>query len=107
MYERDRKLSLTFHSASIAIVVSTYCKQLRTAKIADNSWITYHEVVDVLPQPLYAILYFNFDIMCVEDANEHILPFESFESFIYFVNRAVISIRNNRRAQRSNDRKVT
>ena len=107
MYERNRKLSLTFDSASIAIVVSTYCKQSRIAKIADNSWITYHEVVDVLPQPLYAILYFNLNIMCVENANEHILPFESFKSLVYFVNRAVISIRNNRRAQRRNDRKMT
>jgi len=97
----------TIASISIAAAVSTYCKSSGVAQTADNNVAAYQEVVYVLPQRLYTCLYFIFSITCAENADECLLSLDFLESSIYSVNRAVISIRNNRKTQGSNNSKVT
>src|SRR5258705_5316416 len=97
----------TIVSISIAIPVSIYCKSSGVAQTIENNVIAYQEVVDALPQRLYTCRYFSFSIVCTENADECRLSLDFVESNIYSVNRAVISIRNDRKTQGSSNSKLT
>ena len=99
--------SNTITPVSIAAAVSIYCKSSGVDQTVDNNVIAYQEVVDVLPQHLHTCRYFSFSIVRVENADECLLSLDFVESSIYSVNRTVISIRNNRKTQGSNNSKLT
>ena len=66
--------------------------------MANDNVVANHEVVDALLQCMHTSHYFSFNIICAESADERLPSLDFLQSTIYFVNRAVISIRNNGRA---------
>src|SRR5258705_13088775 len=92
---------------SIAVAVSIYCKSSGVAQVVDNNVIAYQEVVDVLPQRLYTCRYSSFSIVCAENVDKCLLSLDFVESNIDSVNRAVISIRNNRKTKGTSSSKLT